>query len=74
MALNFKRCEELAHLRGQGCAQRMRAMLYGSRYAPETNAGTAPDRGNIGIGRHSVWQGPQQIHDGAPVLKRDRSA
>jgi hypothetical protein len=46
------------------------AAAYGTRYTPQTNAGTALGRNSIGKGPRSVWQGPRQIARGEPVLKR----
>jgi hypothetical protein len=61
-----------AHAAGAAATRAFRGALYGSRYTPDTNAGTALSRGNIGIGKKSVWQGPLQVRSGAPVLKRDK--
>ena len=66
--------ENVGHARGQEITRRTRAALYGTRYTPVTNAGTAPDRESIGTAPRSVYDGPQQIRGGAPVLRRDRPA
>ncbi len=67
---NFLR---MAHAHGEEATTIVRANVFGTRYTPYTNAGTS-DHQTVGIGKHSVWQGPEQILSGAPVLKRDRSA
>lgn len=50
--------------------------VFGTRYTPKRNAGTAgPRKVTAGaIGKHSVWEGPKQILGGAPVLRRERIA
>lgn len=72
--MNIKRCEDQAHAAGAACARKARGALYGTRYTPVTNAGTAPGRESIGKGLRSVYDGPTQIRSGAPVLRRDRPA
>jgi len=63
-----------AHGQGHLATLVVRANVFGTRYAPHTNAGTAAQQATVGIGKHSVWQGPRQILSGAPILKRDSSA
>ena len=72
--MDIKHCEDQAHAAGAACARRARGVIYGTRYTPDTNAGTAPDRESFGTGPRSVYQGPKQIRSGAPVLRRDRPA
>lgn len=64
----------VGHAQGRGRGIVVRAAVFGTRYTPYTNSGTAAEQATVGIGKHSVWQGPRQILSGAPVLKRDRSA
>jgi hypothetical protein len=64
----------MAAAHGAQASRVVDGLLYGSRYVPTTNGGTAPARTPAsGIGRHSVWQGPRQIKTGAPVLRRNQT-
>lgn len=66
---------EAAHARGPTHTHVARVALFGTRAPISVNAGTAtPQRAAVGVGVHSVWQGPRQIAGGDPVLKRNRSA
>jgi hypothetical protein len=66
--------EQIGHARGLQVTRRTRGAIYGTRYTPDTNAGTAPDRESFGTAPRSVYQGLKQIPGGAPVLRRDRPA
>lgn len=67
----IKEYEDCAHACGQLAARQTHAAIYGTRFTPDTNAGTAPDRQTFGRAIHSVWQGPRQTRNGAPILRRD---
>lgn len=63
-----------ARVNAQGAMQTRvaRTHIYGVRYFTEKDAGTAgPRRAAVGVGLHTVWDGPKQIYGGAPVLRRD---
>lgn len=65
------RLERAARAAGGLATHVTRVALYGTRRTPDTDAGTAPaQRAGVGIGKHSVWDGPRQIKGGAPILKR----
>lgn len=74
MALTVRQLRTMAAAHGARAARVVDGLLYGSRYAPNTDSGTAPARTPAsGIGRHSVWQGPRQVKgSGAPVLRRNQ--
>jgi len=64
--------EAQANAAGATAARIARTHIYGVRYFADTNAGTAGERRTIvGLGMHTVWDGPRQIYGGAPILKRD---
>jgi len=65
-----------AHAAGAAGTHIADVAVFGTRYTPKRNAGTAGHRvaaaGAIGV--HSVWEGPKQIRGGAPILRRARLA
>lgn len=74
MALTVREIRTIAAGRGARASRVADGLIYGSRYQPITNAGTAPARAPAnGTGLHSVWQGPRQVSgSGAPVLRRNQ--
>lgn len=69
--LTHKLLLNAAHATGASATRAVHAVLYGSRYTPNTNAGTAkPVTAAAGIPLRSVWDGQKQKRGGAPIVRR----
>jgi hypothetical protein len=74
MAL-IDRVKQLGNNRGFKGTKKARTLLYGTRYAdPRSASQAAPQIPAAGIGPRSVWDGPKKRKNGAPIVKRERSA
>lgn len=63
------------HAAGSVGTRVARVRLYGTRVTPQTSAGHAhPTTSAIGLGPHSVWNGPRLKTGGAPIPKPPRPA
>jgi hypothetical protein len=72
--IGVKHLEDSAAEAGALATYVVRGAVYGARRIPQTDAGDAAERRTmIGLGLHSVWQGPRKIRTGAPVLRRNKT-
>lgn len=70
---NLRSLWKAAHRLGGAGTHVADVAIFATRRAPTTNAGDASSRRPaVGIGPHSVWQGPTKIRGGAPVLRRNK--
>lgn len=71
----IKKLKQSADLRGAKATKAARTILYGTRYAdPRSASQAAPKIPAVGVAPRSVWDGPKSRNNGAPIVKRERSA